>query len=164
MPPGGSAILSGGCRADGDRILPLGVRMSAGSLKLVLFDCDGTLVDSQHAIVSAMTRGWRAMGLGDPDPVLVLEPASRTLPSEPTAIEFATSSPSPSDRSSTPALPNVESSAPGPVAAAAALLPAALELAVLSAVVPVLDPQAARLTHNRPVATVAATWIFVGRS
>ena len=45
--------------------------MSAGSLKLVLFDCDGTLVDSQHAIVSAMTRGWRAMGLGDPDPVLV---------------------------------------------------------------------------------------------
>ena len=45
--------------------------MSAGALKLVLFDCDGTLVDSQHAIVSAMTRGWRAMGLGDPDPVLV---------------------------------------------------------------------------------------------
>lgn len=36
-----------------------------------MFDCDGTLVDSQHAIVSAMTRGWRAMGLGDPDPVLV---------------------------------------------------------------------------------------------
>ncbi len=45
--------------------------MSAGSLKLVLFDCDGTLVDSQHAIVAAMTRGWRAMGLGDPDPALV---------------------------------------------------------------------------------------------
>ena len=45
--------------------------MSAGPLKLVLFDCDGTLVDSQHAIVSAMTRGWRAMGLGDPDPAEV---------------------------------------------------------------------------------------------
>ena len=40
-------------------------------MRLVLFDCDGTLVDSQHAIVAAMTRGWRAMGLGDPDPALV---------------------------------------------------------------------------------------------
>lgn len=45
--------------------------MSAGALKLVLFDCDGTLVDSLHAIVTAMTRGWRALGLGDPDPRLV---------------------------------------------------------------------------------------------
>ncbi|MEI6556944.1 MAG: HAD-IA family hydrolase [Rhodospirillaceae bacterium] len=40
-------------------------------MKLVLFDCDGTLVDSQHAIITAMTRGWRALGLGDPDPALV---------------------------------------------------------------------------------------------
>ena len=38
------------------------------TLGLALFDCDGTLVDSLHAIVAAMTRGWRAMGLGDPDP------------------------------------------------------------------------------------------------
>lgn len=36
-------------------------------LKLVLFDCDGTLVDSQHAIVAAMTEAWRARGLGVPD-------------------------------------------------------------------------------------------------
>ncbi len=39
--------------------------------RLVVFDCDGTLVDSLHAIVAAMTRGWRALGLGDPDPAAV---------------------------------------------------------------------------------------------
>ena len=35
---------------------------------------------------------------------------------------------------------------------------------LLLAVVPVLDPHAARLRHSRPVATVAATWIVFGRS
>lgn len=46
--------------------------MSTGDpLKLVLFDCDGTLVDSQHGIVTAMTSAWRAWGLGDPDPAAV---------------------------------------------------------------------------------------------
>lgn len=40
---------------------------SNGSLKLVLFDCDGTLVDSQHAIVDSMNAAWEAHGLGKPD-------------------------------------------------------------------------------------------------
>jgi phosphoglycolate phosphatase len=30
---------------------------------LAVFDCDGTLVDSQHNIVAAMTEAWRAFGL-----------------------------------------------------------------------------------------------------
>lgn len=30
---------------------------------LAVFDCDGTLVDSQHNIVAAMTEAWRAYGL-----------------------------------------------------------------------------------------------------
>lgn len=40
-------------------------------LRLALFDCDGTLVDSQHAIVDSMTEAWRAHGLGEPDPQAV---------------------------------------------------------------------------------------------
>lgn len=40
-------------------------------LRLVLFDCDGTLVDSQHAIIGAMTVAWRAAGYDDPDPEAV---------------------------------------------------------------------------------------------
>ena len=40
---------------------------ASGSLKLVLFDCDGTLVDSQHAIVDSMNAAWKAHGLGAPD-------------------------------------------------------------------------------------------------
>lgn len=38
---------------------------------LVIFDCDGTLVDSQHSIVAAMTAAWRGIGLADPDPAAV---------------------------------------------------------------------------------------------
>lgn len=37
-------------------------------LRLALFDCDGTLVDSQHAIVDSMAEAWHAHGLGEPDP------------------------------------------------------------------------------------------------
>ncbi|HZH26184.1 MAG TPA: HAD-IA family hydrolase [Azospirillaceae bacterium] len=40
-------------------------------LRLVVFDCDGTLVDSQYAIVGAMTEAWRADGLPPPDPASV---------------------------------------------------------------------------------------------
>jgi phosphoglycolate phosphatase len=36
-------------------------------LKLVIFDCDGTLVDSQHLIVSAMSEAYQANGLPVPD-------------------------------------------------------------------------------------------------
>ena len=32
-------------------------------LRLVVFDCDGTLVDSQHMIVAAMNRAFDAHGL-----------------------------------------------------------------------------------------------------
>lgn len=35
-------------------------------MKLVIFDCDGTLVDSQHVIVAAMTRAFEACGLLPP--------------------------------------------------------------------------------------------------
>lgn len=35
-------------------------------MKLVIFDCDGTLVDSQHVIVEAMERAWRRLGLTPP--------------------------------------------------------------------------------------------------
>lgn len=36
------------------------------SVKLVLFDCDGTLVDSQHMIVAAMNDAFAAEGLEPP--------------------------------------------------------------------------------------------------
>jgi phosphoglycolate phosphatase len=35
-------------------------------LKLVIFDCDGTLVDSQHAIVAAMNDAFRSLALALP--------------------------------------------------------------------------------------------------
>ncbi|WP_029009733.1 HAD-IA family hydrolase [Azospirillum halopraeferens] len=39
----------------------------ASSLHLALFDCDGTLVDSQHLIVAAMAAAWRLHGLDAPE-------------------------------------------------------------------------------------------------
>jgi phosphoglycolate phosphatase len=39
----------------------------AKSLKLVIFDCDGTLVDSQHLICTAMARAYQAHGLPVPE-------------------------------------------------------------------------------------------------
>lgn len=42
-------------------------RIVAKSLKLVIFDCDGTLVDSQHMILSAMTQAYRAHGIPLPE-------------------------------------------------------------------------------------------------
>ncbi len=54
--------------------------------RLAVFDCDGTLVDSLHTIVEAMTAAWRASGLPDPEPTnvrwvigLPLEQAIATL-------------------------------------------------------------------------------------
>jgi phosphoglycolate phosphatase len=41
-------------------------------LKLVIFDCDGTLVDSQHMIVTAMTTAYGAHGLSLPERELLL--------------------------------------------------------------------------------------------
>ena len=37
-------------------------------VSLILFDCDGTLVDSQHVIVETMDRTFRARGLAPPSP------------------------------------------------------------------------------------------------
>ena len=39
--------------------------------RLVVFDCDGTLVDSQHTIASAMSAAWESAGLVPPDPAEV---------------------------------------------------------------------------------------------
>jgi phosphoglycolate phosphatase len=44
----------------------------AKSLKLVIFDCDGTLVDSQHMICTAMTRAYQAHDLPVPDRATML--------------------------------------------------------------------------------------------
>lgn len=60
-------------------------------LRLAIFDCDGTLVDSQHAIVSAMAAAWRSCGLPEPDPhavrrivgLSVLDAVARLLPEGP---------------------------------------------------------------------------------
>ena len=35
-------------------------------MKLVIFDCDGTLVDSQHVIIAAMSQAFEARGLPAP--------------------------------------------------------------------------------------------------
>ncbi len=40
-------------------------------LKLAIFDCDGTLVDSQLAIVTATLAAWNAAGLVPPEPVAI---------------------------------------------------------------------------------------------
>ena len=41
------------------------------SLRLVVFDCDGTLVDSQHGIIAAAHAAWAAHGLTAPDAAAV---------------------------------------------------------------------------------------------
>jgi phosphoglycolate phosphatase len=40
--------------------------VSDATVKLVLFDCDGTLVDSQHVILEAMARAFAGAGLAAP--------------------------------------------------------------------------------------------------
>jgi len=42
--------------------------MANGPTQLAVFDCDGTLVDSQHIIVAAMQAAFRAHGLDEPEP------------------------------------------------------------------------------------------------
>jgi phosphoglycolate phosphatase len=44
----------------------------AKPLKLIIFDCDGTLVDSQHIIVAAMTRAYAFHGLSPPERAVLL--------------------------------------------------------------------------------------------
>ena len=38
----------------------------ASRLRLAVFDCDGTLVDSQHAIVACMAAAYAAEGMSPP--------------------------------------------------------------------------------------------------
>lgn len=45
--------------------------MEAAAPRLVVFDCDGTLVDGQHAIIAAMDAGCGAVGLPPPPSAVV---------------------------------------------------------------------------------------------
>lgn len=47
---------------------------------LALFDCDGTLVDSQHSICAAMTRAFEAVKLPPPDRPTILSVVGLSLP------------------------------------------------------------------------------------
>lgn len=49
-------------------------------MKLVIFDCDGTLVDSQEAICAAMDRAFAGMGLMAPRRIDVLSVVGLSLP------------------------------------------------------------------------------------
>ncbi|WP_170451941.1 HAD-IA family hydrolase [Ruegeria arenilitoris] len=49
-------------------------------LRLVLFDVDGTLVDSQASIVSAMTTSFQALSLPVPDRAAILSIVGLSLP------------------------------------------------------------------------------------
>jgi phosphoglycolate phosphatase len=49
-------------------------------MKLVIFDCDGTLVDSQHAICAAMTHAFGALGLRVPGRAEILSIVGLSLP------------------------------------------------------------------------------------
>lgn len=48
--------------------------------RLVVFDCDGTLVDSQHSICTAMTRAFEGARLTPPDRLAILSVVGLSLP------------------------------------------------------------------------------------
>jgi len=50
-----------------------------GHYRLVVFDCDGTLVDSQHNIIAAMVEAWRRHGLPKPTSDLIRRQVGLTL-------------------------------------------------------------------------------------
>jgi phosphoglycolate phosphatase len=56
-----------------------GKPVDLGRYRLVVFDCDGTLVDSQHNIIAAMTEAWRRHGLADPTPERIRRQVGLTL-------------------------------------------------------------------------------------
>ena len=49
-------------------------------MKLVIFDCDGTIVDSQNAIVVAMTHAFTTLGLAPPTRARTLSVVGLSLP------------------------------------------------------------------------------------
>ncbi|MGE5503649.1 MAG: HAD family hydrolase [Actinomycetota bacterium] len=65
--------------------------------RLAVFDVDGTLVDSQHNIVSAMSEAWLKLGLGMPRPMDVrriiglslVEACAALLPFSPPGVHRA---------------------------------------------------------------------------
>ena len=48
--------------------------------RLVMFDCDGTLVDSQHVIIDSMQATFRAHGMSPPAPDAVKRSVGLSLP------------------------------------------------------------------------------------
>ncbi|CAM8651098.1 MULTISPECIES: HAD-IA family hydrolase [Sphingobium] len=50
------------------------------SNRLVVFDCDGTLVDSQHSICTAMTRAFEDVQLPPPERLAILSAVGLSLP------------------------------------------------------------------------------------
>lgn len=50
------------------------------SLRLIIFDCDGTLVDSQHLIVAAMERAFESVKRTPPDREAILGIVGLSLP------------------------------------------------------------------------------------
>jgi phosphoglycolate phosphatase len=50
------------------------------AMKLVIFDCDGTLVDSQHAICAAMEYAYRTLDLRPPSRREILGVVGLSLP------------------------------------------------------------------------------------
>ena len=50
-----------------------------GRYRLVVFDCDGTLVDSQHNIVAGMMSAWRRYGIPEPTPEQIRRQVGLTL-------------------------------------------------------------------------------------
>jgi len=50
------------------------------SNRLIVFDCDGTLVDSQHSICTAMTRAFEDVQLVPPDRLAILSAVGLSLP------------------------------------------------------------------------------------
>jgi phosphoglycolate phosphatase len=49
-------------------------------MRLVIFDCDGTLVDSQHAIVASMQQAFALLGLAAPPRARMLDVVGLSLP------------------------------------------------------------------------------------
>ncbi|MBR45280.1 MAG: haloacid dehalogenase [Rhodospirillaceae bacterium] len=49
-------------------------------MRLIMFDCDGTLVDSQHVIVECMQMAFRSRGLAPPAPDAVKRIVGLALP------------------------------------------------------------------------------------
>lgn len=57
-------------------------------MKLIVFDCDGTLIDSQHLIVNAMTKAFSQLGLRPPPREAVLGIIGLSLPEAMARLAF----------------------------------------------------------------------------